>query len=300
MRSDLAEVFAHLRRSPPEGDDPIASMREMVEDYAMGCAGPGLSACRRVPVCIGALAAEWLVPPEVGRERLVYLHGGGWAAGSLSSHRAIAAELALLSGQAVLVPDYRLAPEHPFPAALVDAAEALAFAARNGPDEPGPASRLALAGDSAGGNLAAVIALGLAPEISGPRPDRLVLLSPFLGTQPEDGGFVRAPEDPVVASDAMGMVAALYAPNHDPRQPAISPLLASAQAFETLPPTLIQASTVETLRGQAMAFAQRAWACGVALRLSFWPGMPHVWQVFMGKLPEADGALAEVAAFLRD
>jgi acetyl esterase/lipase len=299
MRPELAEIFAHLAQEPEDGADPIAAMRAMVEGYGMGCAGKGLAACRVVPVRIGDMAAEWLVPPDAGDGRLVYCHGGGWVAGSLTSHRTLAAELALLSGFAVLVPDYRLAPEHPFPAGLTDCAAALAHAAANGPDGAGPCSRLALAGDSAGGNLAVACALGLAPVPHIPQPDRVVLLSPFLGIEPVEGGFAQAPDDPVVAGDSMGLVAALYAPGRDLDDPAISPLLAADSILARLPPTLIQASAAETLRGQALAFAQRVWPLDGPLRLSLWPAMPHVWHIFMGKLPEADAALAEAAAFLR-
>ncbi len=300
VRTDLAEVFAHLRREPDPDLDPVSAMRAMVEGYGMGCAGEGLVACRVVPVQIGAMAAEWLVPPQAADGRVVYLHGGGWVAGSMASHRVIAAELALHSGMAVLVPDYRLAPEHPFPAALIDGAAALVHAIGNGPDAPGPCSRLALAGDSAGGNLAAALALGLAPLSGVPRPDRLVLFSPFLGLEPIGGGFTREPDDPAVAGDAMGLVGELYAQGHNPDDPAISPLLAGDSFLQNLPPTLIHASAAETLRGQALAFAQRVWGLGGSLRLSMWPDMPHVWHVFMGKLPEADAALVEAAAFLRE
>ncbi|WP_324074222.1 MAG: alpha/beta hydrolase [Erythrobacter sp.] len=299
MRPELTEIFAHLRQEPDGGADPVSAMRAKVEGYGMGCSGAGLAACQVVPVRIGTMAAEWLVPPAAGDGRIVYLHGGGWVAGSLASHRAIAAELALLAEQAVLVADYRLAPEHPFPAGLTDAAAALAHAAANGPEGPGRARRLALAGDSAGGNLAAVVALGLAPLADVPRPDRVVLLSPFLAITPVTGGFAGEPDDPAVASDAMGLVAELYAPGRDPDDPAISPLLAPDARLTQLPPTLIQVSAAETLRGQALVLAQRAWALGVPMRLSLWPDMPHVWQAFIGNITEADGALMEAAAFLR-
>ena len=299
MRTELAEVFDHLRREPEAGVDPVAAMRAMVESYGMGCAGAGLSACRVVPVRIGAVMAEWLVPPGAVDGRIVYCHGGGWVAGSLTSHRTLAAELAYLSGFAVLVPDYRLAPEYPFPAGLTDCAAALVHAAQNGPDGPGSCGRIALAGDSAGGNLAAAIALGLAPLTGVPRPDRLVLFSPFLAIEPVAGGFTRVPDDPAVAGDAMGLVGDLYAPGHSPNDPAISPLHASDSLLRDLPPTLIHASAEEVLRGQALAFAQRVWGQGGPLRLSLWPGMPHVWPIFMGKLPEADAALREAADFIR-
>ncbi len=299
-RSDLAEVFAHLQREPEPALDPVDAMRAMVEGYGMGCTGAGLAACRIVPAKIGAMTAEWLVPPDAEDGRIVYLHGGGWVAGSLTSHRTLAAELAFLSGFPVLVPDYRLAPEHPFPAGLTDGAAALAHAAANGPDKAGRCGKLALAGDSAGGNLAAAIALGMAPLPNVPRPGRLVLLSPFLGIEPVAAGFTHPPVDPAVAGEGMALVAGLYAPGHDPQDPAISPLLAADEVLARLPATLIHTSTAETLRGQALVFAQRVWGLGGPLRLSLWPDMPHVWQIFMGKLPEADAALREAAAFLRD
>lgn len=299
MRPELAEVFAHLRREPDPALDPVAAMRAMVEGYGMGCSGAGLAACRVVPVRIGAIAAEWLVPPGAGAGRIVYCHGGGWVAGSLSSHRALAAELALASGQAVLVPDYRLAPEHPFPAGLTDCAEALAFARDKGPGGAEPCERLALAGDSAGGNLAAAIALGLSPVADVPPVDRLLLISPFLGIAPVAGGFAGEPDDPAVVGEAMGLVAQLYAPQHDAADPAISPMLADDALLARLPPTLILASAAETLRGQALVFAQHAWSLGRPLRLSLWPDMPHVWPVFIGKLVEADAALREAGEFLR-
>ncbi|MEY3702948.1 MAG: hypothetical protein RLZZ561_568 [Pseudomonadota bacterium] len=300
MRAELADVFAHLRREPDESMDPISAIRAKVEGYGMGCTGAGLEACRVVPVEIGAMAAEWLVPPIAGEGRVVYCHGGAWVAGSLNTHRAIAAELAVLSGLAVLVPDYRLAPEHSFPAGLTDCVEALAFARANGPYEAKSCARLALAGDSAGGNLAAAIALGLDPAGDTPPPDRLLLISPFLGVTPISGGFVGELDDPAVMGEGMDFVAQLYAPGRHPGDPAISPIMADDRMLAQLPPTLIQASAAETLRGQALAFAQRAWALGRPVRLSLWPDMPHVWHTFMGKLNEADAALAEAAAFLRD
>lgn len=280
--------------------DPLSAIRAKVDSYGMGCIGAGLEACRVVPVQIGAMAAEWLVPPDAGEGRVVYCHGGAWVAGSLNTHRAIAAELAALSGLAVLLPDYRLAPEHAFPAGLTDCAEALAFARANGPDGADSCGRLALAGDSAGGNLATAIALGLGPASYTSFPDRLLLISPFLGVSPISGGFIGEPDDPAVMGEGMELVAQLYAPESDPGDPAISPIMADDRLLVQLPPTLIQASAAETLRGQALVFAQRAWALGRPLRLSLWPDMPHGWHIFMGKLAEADAALAEAAAFLRD
>jgi acetyl esterase/lipase len=296
-RADLAAVLAHLGRPPPAGMDPLAAMRAMVEAYGMGCAGAGLAACRRVPVRIDGRDAEWLVPPAHGNRRTVYLHGGGWVAGSPASHRAMAAELALLSGQAVLLPDYRLAPEHPFPAGLNDCAAALVHAAGHGPDGPGAPEQLALAGDSAGANMATVLALGLAPAAV-PPIDRLLLISPFLAAFVVPDSFATPALDPAVAAESMALVAALYAPDAAADDPRIHPLLASDALLARLPPVLVQASAAETLRAQSLAFAQRLWAQQKWARLSLWPDMPHVWHAFIGQLPEALPAIEEAARFL--
>ncbi|WP_164155506.1 alpha/beta hydrolase [Sandarakinorhabdus rubra] len=272
----------------------------MVDDYGMGCSGPGLAACRVTPVQIGGMAAEWLVPPGAGDARIVYLHGGGWVAGSPTSHRAIAAEFAHRTGQPVLLPDYRLAPEHPFPSALIDAAAALVHAASNGPDDARPADRLSLAGDSAGGNLAAVIAMGLGPVDPVPPIDRLLLICPFLSVDNVVAGFAGLADDPAVSPEAMAMVATFYAPELAATDPRLSPLHANAAALARLPRTLVQASAAETLRGQALQFTQRLWVQQHWARLSLWPDMPHVWHAFIGKLPEASAAIAEAALFLVD
>lgn len=297
-RPDLDRVFAHLASPPAAGDNPLAAMRAVVEHYGMDASGEGLAACRRLPITIGSIEAEWLVPPGASsRHRIVHLHGGGWCAGSIASHRAIAAEIAYRTGQAVLLPAYRLAPEQPFPAGLDDAMAALAHAQALGPEGQGE-TRVAVSGDSAGGNLAVALAARCIEKgVRG--PDALWLVSPFLAPALPPDRFSSALRDPVVDPLSAAGVAELYAPGRDLLDPMISVMQTDARTLSRFPPVLLQASGAEALREQALRFADAVWQAGGWLRLSLWPGMPHVWPVFVGILPEADQAIIEAAEFLK-
>jgi acetyl esterase/lipase len=185
----------------------------------------------------------------------------------------------------VLLVDYRLAPENPFPAAIEDVSAAYEYICLNGPNGASEAL-IAVSGDSAGGNLAAVLT---ARQIARNDrvPDRLWLLSPFLAPRlDEQTVFGATLRDPVVTADGMAHVSQAYASGRDMTCADIAPL------------AIDEVSAVETLRDQAFAFANRAWTQGSALRLSIWPDLPHVWQVYIGLLKEADAAIREAVSFL--
>ncbi|MBY0395192.1 MAG: alpha/beta hydrolase, partial [Thermoleophilia bacterium] len=185
-RPDIARAFAHLAAPPQVSGGPLAAMRAQVDSYGdVGPRGP-LLGVEVQAVSADGVDAEWLVPPAAGATpagRIVYLHGGGWVAGGRESHRPMAAELARRSGWPVLLLDYRLAPEHPFPTGLEDCARGFAWAEQNGPEGSGGATALVLAGDSAGANLAVALTLQLSRS-GGRIPDRLALLSPPLDGRP--------------------------------------------------------------------------------------------------------------------
>jgi acetyl esterase/lipase len=296
-RPELEEVFAHLGRPAVELPDPILAMRAMVNDYGMGCTGAGLAQCRVEPLSHARIAGEWLIPEgHVQDRRIVYLHGGGWAAGSLASHRAMAAELAARSGRALLLVDYRLAPEHPFPAGLEDCVAALALAQERGPGKEGRAS-VTLMGDSAGANLAAAATLACIAD-GLPLPERLVLFSPFLAPEiAPRSSFLNPVRDPVVTAAAAAGTGQLYTTADLWTAPLVAPLHAADADLGSFPHTLVQASASEALRDQAFLFCQRLWANGVTAKLSLWGAMPHAWQCFTGKLAEADEALDEATRF---
>ena len=298
-RSDIERAFEHLASGAQLGpsEDPIAAMRAFVERYGDVEARGPLFAKEVRPVRAGDVPAEWILPHRLlGDERIVLLHGGGWVAGGLESHRPIAAALAEMSGVAVLLVDYRLAPEHPFPAGFDDCRAAFAWALKNGPDGALAASQVYLAGDSAGGNLSAAVCIDAIA--SGARtPDRLVLMSPALdgSANPARGEAAKANGDQASLEAMMS----LYLKSRDQiDNPRVSPLMAASDILARFPPTLIQASNAEFLVWDAGEFARRLVGCGVRVTLSIWPAMPHVWQAFLSLLPEAREALSEAASFL--
>ena len=181
-RPDIERAFDHLASGaqPSPSENPIATMRAFVDRYGDVEARGPLPAKEIRPVRAGDVPAEWILPHQLlGDERIVLLHGGGWVAGDLNSHGPMAAALAEMSGLAVLLVDYRLAPEHPFPAGFQDCRAAFAWALENGPGGAGTASQIYLVGDSAGGNLSAAVCIDAVA--SGDRaPHRLVLMSPAL------------------------------------------------------------------------------------------------------------------------
>lgn len=299
-RPDIQRAFAHLApREPEPGAGPeaqLAAARAFVDRYGDVEPRQALHRVKVTAVRVGDCQAEWLVPPN-GRDgdRLVYLHGGGWFAGGLESHRPMAATLAETTGCATLLVAYRLAPENPFPAGLDDCVAALDWTSDNGPEGQSPATALFLAGDSAGANLAAaacLLALGRGQRA----PDRLAMIC-----APVDGSAnpLRGSRPDIVAGNGaleQAMIGYVQgrAPLDDPR---VSPLHADAELLAGFPPTLLQASSAEFLLWDSRAFADRLIEAGVRTNLSIWPDMPHVWHAFLELLPESRLALAEIAAF---
>jgi monoterpene epsilon-lactone hydrolase len=298
-RSDIARAFAHLAGSGEASADPIAAMRAQVDAYGDVDPRAPLTGVELRPVSADGVNAEWVLPLGGAARfdsRIVYLHGGGWVAGGLESHRPIAAHLARRAGCPVLLVDYRLAPEHPFPAAFDDCVMAFSWAARFGPDGEAPCANLLLAGDSAGANLAAATTLS-AIQASARVADRLVLLSPPLdgSANPARGEAAGLNGDHAALEAVMSLYLQGATGLDDPR---VSPLRATDALLGAFPPTLIQVSGAEFLLWDAQELTRRLIACDVRAHLSVWPGLPHVWQAFLSLLPEASEALDEAVAFL--
>lgn len=242
------------------------------------------------------LPAEWIVPRGADPAfRLVYLHGGGYVAGSPATHRGLVARIAKAAGCVALVPDYRLAPEHRFPAALEDARLALAYAMEHGPDGESPGARVVLAGDSAGGGLA--LATIVAARDAGERlPARVATLSAWTDLAATGASIAtRAEVDPMIPAALLAGWSRHYLGDLDPRHPYASPLYADLRG---LPPTLLQVGDAEVLLDDSVRFAERARERGVAVELEVFPELFHVFQAFAGALPEGREAIAKVASFL--
>jgi cation diffusion facilitator CzcD-associated flavoprotein CzcO/acetyl esterase/lipase len=221
-------------------------------------------------------------PTDPGRA-LLYLHGGGFSTGSPRSYRALAAALSRATGSTVYLPDYRLAPAHPYPAALTDTLAAYRALLAAGL----PASQVVLAGDSAGGHLALAAALRLRAE-GAPLPAGLALLSPWLELSRPPGAGAGS-RDPLLGEAWLRSCARAYLASADPAGPGVTPLAADLAG---LPPLHVQAGAEELLVGDADRLVARARAAGVPVGYDRWPGMWHDFQVFTGLLAAADEAVA--------
>lgn len=245
-------------------------------------------------VTADGVPSHWLAPPGARADRvLLFLHGGGWQLGTLRSHGELAARLGRASGMRVLFPEYRLAPEHPFPAAIDDVRTVWRWLRTS---QQAGAGSLALAGDSAGGNLAVALLVALR-DAGEELPAGAVLMSPAVDLTGSGASMTeRAGQDPIFTPDALRQLNNGYLASADARTPLASPLFASLTG---LPPLLIQVGTAELLLSDSERLAAAAAAAGVDVTLEAGEGLPHVYQSAVGT-PEAAQATEQIGKFLRD
>jgi epsilon-lactone hydrolase len=248
---------------------------------------------RVTEVTAGGVPAHWLDAPGTDPGRvLLFLHGGGFELGSLRSDGELAARLGRASGMRVLFPEYRLAPEHPFPAAIDDVLAAFRWLRT---DQGVSASSVAVAGDSAGGGLA--VALLVATRDAGEaRPAAAALMSPTVDLTSSGASMTeRVDQDPISTPALLRQFAADYLAGADPRTPLASPLFADLAG---LPPLLIQVGTADLLLSDSQRLAAAAAQAGVDVALQVGEGLTHVYQLLLGT-PEAAQATARIGQFLR-
>jgi monoterpene epsilon-lactone hydrolase len=244
-------------------------------------------------VTAGGVSAHWLAAPGADTGRvLMFLHGGGFQMGSLRSDGELAARLGRAAGMRVLFPEYRLAPEDPFPAAIDDALTAWHWL-RTSQDLP--AASMAVAGDSAGGGLAAALLVAVR-DAGQPLPAAAVLMSPTVDLTSSGASMTeRADQDPFSTPALLRQLASDYLAGADPETPLASPLFASLSG---LPPLLIQAGTADLLLSDAERLAAAARRAGVDVTLHIGEGLPHVYPIMLGT-PEAAQAIEQTGNFLR-
>jgi monoterpene epsilon-lactone hydrolase len=245
-------------------------------------------------VSANGVAAEWTSTPNAARDAaILYVHGGGYVIGSLDSHRHLVAEAGRAANAVALALDYRLAPEHPFPAAVDDAVAGYRFLLEQG-FKP---ERIAIGGDSAGGGLvvAAMVAIrdaGLA------QPGCGWCLSPWIDMEGiGDSMESKSPIDPMVQKVGLLEMARLYLNDANPRSPLAAPLYADLGG---LGPLLIQVGAAETLLDDAIRLAQRAGAADVRVDLQVWPEMVHVWPLFHPELKAGKRAIDAAGTYIRE
>lgn len=241
----------------------------------------------------GGVPAIWAKPAGAAADRvIVYAHGGGCVTGSMHSHRKLAAHLAKAAGVTAIVLDYRLAPEHPFPAQIEDLLTVHRWLRGQG---IGP-EHTATAGDSAGGNLAIATVLKLR-EVGEPLPAAIVAISPWLDME-HTGATMQsnADSDSLVSHAVSAMMATMYLGAVAPTDPLANPLYADLAG---LPPVFACAGDAETLQDNAERFAERARAAGVDVVLEIAPGQQHVYLFMAGKAKQADATIGNAADWLR-
>lgn len=289
--AELQVVLELLNANPPVQGEDIASMREAMN--AMLGAAPPPEDLSFEPVDAGGVPAEWssIVGRADSGRVVIYFHGGAYALGSVGTHRNLVAHIARRTGAHVLNVDYRLAPEHPFPAAVDDALAAYRFVLASGV----PAGKIALAGDSAGGGLTAACLVALR-DAGDPIPGAAVCISPWLDLSLSFPSWEsKADVDPMLARDQIQLCANAYMDGADPKTPTVSPVFAELGG---LPPLLVQVGTAEVLLDEAVEFAKRAEEAKVDTTLEVAQDMIHVWHAFADLLPEGRDALDTLAAFL--
>jgi monoterpene epsilon-lactone hydrolase len=245
------------------------------------------------PADEGCINAEWLSTSDAEDScAVLYLHGGCYTSGSVETHRDLMTRLAAETSMRVLGLNYRLAPMHPFPAAVEDASATYRWMLRIGL-EP---HRIAIGGDSAGAGLALATIIAIRDE-GLPVPGAIVCLSPWVDLALTGGSMEsKAQQDPIVSREMLSGWGRLYLGERDPATPLASPLYAD---LHQLPPMLIQVGSAEVLLDDSTRLAERATAGGVDTTLEVWPEMLHVWQTFAPILPEARQAIERIGKFVR-
>ena len=281
------DMFKEMGAKMAEAKDINAMRAIMIEAQA-----PAGVTC--TPVEAGGVSAEWSVADGADQNKVIlYVHGGGYVMGSAGSHRDMTGRLSQAAGARVLSLNYRLAPEHPFPAPVDDAVAAYRWLLGQGIQ----ASNIAIAGDSAGGGLAlaALIAIRDAGE---PMPVAGIGISPWVDMEGMGESMTtRAAVDPVVQKEGLLGMAKIYLGGADPKNPLAAPLHANLAG---LPPLLIQVGDAETLLDDATRITERARKADVDVTLKIWDEMPHVWHLFAPILPEGQQAIEEIGTFFKE
>jgi epsilon-lactone hydrolase len=292
MTTAQLDSLVTLLRSRPAPENPtVAEVRAGFEKMGEFLGGAPDGKCEKVDA--GGVPAEWVTAPGCDPMRAVlYLHGGGYVIGSINTHRRLAYDISAASGARVLVIDYRLAPEHPFPAAVDDAAKAWRWLLQQG----FATNRLAIAGDSAGGGLTLATLVNLRDQKLG-LPACAVAISPWVDLEGVGTSITaRAAQDPMVQKDGLLWMAGLYLNGKEAKTPLAAPLHADLKG---LPPILVQVGTAETLLDDATRIAEKLHTAGVDVRLAIWPNMLHVFPLFAPILSEGRDGCLEVGGFIR-
>jgi len=277
-----------LRTAPRDPTASVERMRGAMEKISEHVARD--VNCEKVSA--GGVPAEWIVPPNAAADRaILYLHGGGYVMGSINTHRATVARIARASQARALAIDYRMGPEHPFPAAVEDSTAAYRWLLAQG-YKPG---KIVISGDSAGGGLTLATLIALRDAVT-EMPAAAVPISAWADLEGTGASVkTRAAVDPSVDQEGLLRMAKLYAGDRDHKNPLISPIHAD---YRGISPMLLQVGDSEILLDDSTRVAERAKAAGVKVELEVWPEMFHVWHAFAKILPEGQQAIDRIGAYV--
>ncbi len=289
--AELGMVVELLRSMRLMGDADVATLRANMEAATSSAGIPG--DVRVEAVDADGVPGEWVRAGAVADDTCVlYFHGGGYCIGSPATHRALVASISRAAGLPVLSVDYRLAPENPYPAAVDDGVRAYQHLRNTG----FPASRIGVAGDSAGGGLTVATLLALR-DAGAALPAAAACISPWLDLTMSGASIeTKADEDPMLDAATLERMAAAYAGPADRRAAGISPLFADLQG---LPEILVHVGTAELLLDDALRFVAALRKAGVEVSLDAYDDMIHVWHAFAAILPEGREAIERIGAFFR-
>ncbi len=290
MASAAAHAFMAELRANRKPERPLAIQRAEWEQEAAAIPLP--DGTKLAGADMGGVPAEWVTcGPVAETGAVLLLHGGGYRAGSILTHRGFAARLSRRFGLRVCVPDYRLAPEHPYPAALEDALAVFAALQADGI----AASRIIVVGDSAGGGLAIALMLAL-KEKRRAQPAGTIAMSPWTDLECLGPSYVNNIEsDPFMLRDALISAAEDYRGALPASDPRVSPINADLSG---LPPTLVQAGGGEIMLSDSTIFTERAARAGSPVRIEIAPELWHVFETGADDIPEVDAALKSCAVFV--
>lgn len=291
VSTEMAAVLEILRAAPPHFPTDVHERRTALDQFMSGPCADGVT---EDGLFLGDRFAVRFTPAVEHGRAILYLHGGAYQIGSIDAYRAFTSRLATDLASTVFVVDYRLAPEHPFPAAVNDALAAYESLLGLGHDP----ARIAVMGDSAGGGLTVAMLIAADHERL-PQPGAAVSLSGWLDLTNEADSYSRcAATDPFVNRDSGNSSAAAYLNGADPRDPLASPVFASRKVLGRLAPLLLQASQAEVLADDSTTMASRIEAAGGDVQLAMYAGLTHVWQQMPASIPEVAAATEEIRAFL--
>lgn len=258
---------------------------------------PTIPNVRLTKVDAAGVPSEWVVADGADSGvRMLYLHGGGYISGSGAYYLALAARISFTANCAVLLPDYRLGPEHPFPKGLDDSVHAFEWMRETGPEDHSTAGACFICGDSAGGGMALAALLKLRDE-GKPLPDGAIPISPYADLTLSGESLVTEGElDPIMHPNCLPDFVSRYVGDADVHDPLVSPAFGD---YTGLPPILIQVGEHEIIRDDSVKAAERATLAGVDVTLEIWPGMFHVFQSHEPLLPEGREAIEHIGEFVK-